>query len=71
MGRVFGKPLRSLVPANWRSFDPEWHKSAEEADKKRLQTNEKRKYYYDRSIRPLSLISSGSRVLVQDLTSLR
>ena len=69
--RLFGHPLRSKVPAHWRSFDKKWQESAEEADRKRMDTADKRKLYYDRSVMPLSDIKAGTTVLVQDPKSKR
>lgn len=64
--RLFGHPLRSQVPANWRSFTQEWQISADKADHHRLESEAKRKFYFDRSSAPLDPIPVGSSVIIQD-----
>lgn len=68
--RLFGHPIRSLVPAHWRSFDKRWQLASEEVDRRRLEDQKKRKTYFDRSAKPrYSLNEEGSFVLVKDTTT--
>ena len=67
--RLFGHPLRSRVPTHWRAFDRKWQMSAELADKRRLETAEKQKFYYDRSSREAKPLEDGTRVLVKNAQS--
>lgn len=69
--RLFGHPLRSLVPSHWRSFDQHWQKCATVADHQRLECAKKRKIYYDRSTKIQNRLPSGTPVLVQNPISKR
>ena len=69
--RLFGHPLRSKVPAHWKSFDPKWQLQAEVADKQQVLTKTKQKFYHDRSVKIRGEIPTGSTVLVQDPISKR
>ena len=69
--RLFGHPLRSLVPAHWRSFDPQWQTKADEADIRRLRSAAKAKEYYDRSAQVRHPLSVGDAVLVLNYKSQR
>ena len=64
--RLFGAPLRSQVPAHWRSFEKKWQVNADQADRKRLKSKAKRKFYYDRLTRKREDLKPGSHVIVQD-----
>ena len=69
--RLFGHPLRSLVPAHWKSFDPQWQTKSDEADYRRLRSAAKAKEYYDRSAQVRHPLSVGDTVLVHDYKSQR
>ena len=67
--RLFGHPLRSRVPAHWRSFDPQWQLAAETADRRRAKAAQKYKAYYDESSRRRLPLKPGTTVLVKDHVS--
>jgi len=69
--RLFGRPLRSQVPAHWRSFAPGWQRSAEEADKVRFRMALRRKVHFDKAAKNLEKLREGARVILQDPTSHR
>ena len=62
---LFGHPLRSGVPTHHRAFAPEWQRAAEVCEKA-AELQEKASAYYDRSTRPLSQLTVGRRVAIQD-----
>ena len=66
---LFGRPLRSSVPAHHRSFAPEWQRAADECDMKAEELRRQTKERYDRTARPLSALQIGTHVDVQDTTS--
>ena len=62
---LYGRPLRSAVPAHHRAFADVWQRAAEECDEKaavKSQTAE----YYDRSARSLRPLRVSQQVLLQD-----
>ena len=62
---LYGRPLRSAVPAHHRAFADVWQRAAEECDEKaavKSQTAE----YYDRSARSLRSLRVSQQVLLQD-----
>ena len=50
---VFGCPMRSRVPAHWKSFKTEWLTSMDEYDAKAARLAHKRVIHYDKSSRTL------------------
>ena len=69
--RLFGKPLRSNVPINWRHFDQKWQNAFAEADISQETTKRRARTYYDRQAKQLPKFEVGDSVLVQDPDSLR
>ena len=63
---VFGHPLRSLVPAHQRSFDPKWNKLNEDFDEKISQSKIKAELYHDRKAKLLKPLSPGTNVRLQN-----
>ena len=68
---LFGKPLRSCVPAHAKSFAPEWQKSTADCDRKaaaRTQAAIKQYNSHSKSLPPIQL---GTFVRIQDPASKR
>ena len=63
---LFGHPIRSCVPTHHRAFAPEWQRAATECEVKAAATREAATSRHDATARPLSQLSMGSRVDVQD-----
>ena len=61
---VFGKPLRSSVPAHHRYYDKKWKIGMTEYDTRRSLAREKAKTYYDRTTKPLEPLERGSCVWI-------
>ncbi|XP_042859319.1 protein piccolo-like [Penaeus japonicus] len=68
---LFGRPLRTAMPAHQRSFAPEWQALAEECDRKQLTIKQKAQRLYDRSAHILPPLKVGTPVRIQDHTTLR
>ncbi|XP_032796136.2 uncharacterized protein LOC116932471 [Daphnia magna] len=66
---VFGRQLRSILPAHKSSFDPRWREIMEARDRQ-LELDGAVKWIYDERARPLSPLLIGSRVRVQDTSTL-
>jgi hypothetical protein len=56
---VLGHPMRSMVPAHYRSFANEWQQTAEEADEKGAKLHLRQKENYDKSARPIEPLKVG------------
>ncbi len=68
---VFGRQLRSILPTHKSSFDPRWREIMESQDRHRqLELDGAVKWIYDERARPLSPLLIGSRVRVQDKSTL-
>ena len=63
---VFGKNLRSLVPAHHRYFDDKWKEIIKKLDYKLLQDKHKSAEYYNRTAKNASPISIESQVRIQN-----
>ena len=63
---VFGKNLRSRVPAHYTSFDERWRLDAEKADAKKAVLKEKAAAYYDSGAKDLTPFVIGTQVRIQD-----
>jgi len=63
---VFGRNLRSRVPAHHSSFDKHWQEDADVADAKKAMLKEKAAAYYDSAAHDLRPMKAGTRVRVQD-----
>ena len=61
---LFGHPLRTLVPAHRRVFEPSWNQAAASLD--REVAAQKAASEYDRSAHPLQPLADGCQVLVQN-----
>lgn len=68
---LYGRPLRTAVPAHRRAFAPEWQAADEECDAKQSLRREKAEWYYNRSARTLPPLRIGTPVRIQDRTSNR
>ena len=68
---VFGKNLRSRVPAHYESFDRKWQIAAEDADAKFKSNQAKIQEHYDRNARDLKPFRVGDKVRIQDHTTKR
>ena len=68
---LYGKPLRSCVPAHAKSFAPEWQKSAEECDRKAAVMTQAAIKRYNTHSKPLPPVQLGTFVRIQDPASKR
>ncbi|XP_076028441.1 uncharacterized protein LOC143017536 [Oratosquilla oratoria] len=68
---LFGRPLRSCVPAHSRSFAPEWQAATAECEQKAAARMEATIKQYDSHAKPLPQLSVGATVRIQDPTSRR
>ena len=68
---LYGKPLRSCVPAHAKSFAPEWQKSAEECDRKAAVKTQAAIKRYNTHSKPLPPVQLGTFVRIQDPVSKR
>ncbi len=66
---VYGKPLRSRVPAHYSAFNPKWLVSLDEHDSKMAELANKTMEHYDKSARKLPPLKVGTRVSIQNATS--
>ena len=62
---LYGRPLRSAVPAHHRAFADVWQRAAEECDEKAAVKSHTAEYY-DRSARSLRSLRVSQQVLLQD-----
>ena len=63
---VFGRNLRSRVPAQYSSFDKHWQRDADVADMKKAKFKEKAAAHYDSAAYDRRPMKAGTRVRVQD-----
>ncbi|XP_076032421.1 uncharacterized protein LOC143020148 [Oratosquilla oratoria] len=68
---LFGRHLRTCVPAHPKSFAPEWQARSEECDRKAAAHAAQTIRRYDEHARPLPALGVGQHVRIQDRTSLR
>ncbi|KAG0711853.1 hypothetical protein GWK47_019725 [Chionoecetes opilio] len=68
---LYGRSLRTAVPAHRRAFAPEWQAADEECDAKLSAGMEKAEWYYNRSSRALPPLRVGTPVRIQDCKSHR
>lgn len=68
---LYGRPLRSCVPAHPDSFSPEWQEKQEACDRRAAARADQVKTQYDKHARPLPSLSVGQSVRIQDPTSQR
>ena len=68
---VFGKNLRSRVPAHSSSFDEKWQKQAKEIDERNDERRAKIEDHYNASARDLKPFRVGTKVRIQDHVSKR
>ena len=68
---LFGRPLRSLVPAHSASFASKWQEKAEESERRAAARVEDVKQRYDSHAKPLPPLHPGDNVRIQDPTSKR
>ena len=68
---LYGKPLRSCVPAHAKSFAPEWQKSAVECDRKAAVKTQAAIKPYNTHSKPLPPVQLGTFVRIQDPVSKR
>ena len=62
---VFGRPMRTLVPAHRSAFAAEWQESMEECDRKVALERESVRARYDSHARPLPQLDIGADVSIQ------
>lgn len=63
---LFGHPLRSLVPAHFKSFSSEWQNAADLCDRKSAQYKKNTCNLYNKSAKDLKPIPVGSTVRIQN-----
>ena len=63
---VFGKPLRSRVPAHAKSFDPKWLKSMEDYDASRASIRGQVEERYNKTAKDLPTLPVGTYVRIQN-----
>ena len=68
---LYGRPLRSCVPAHPESFSEEWQAKSEDCDRRAAARAQQIKSQYDQHARPLSRLSIGQTVRIQDPISHR
>ena len=66
--RLFGRPLRSGMPINWREYDEKWKNAFEEADSKLVKAKFRKRKDYNLHAKSLPKFNKGDKVLVQDNT---
>ena len=64
--RLFGKPIRSGMPINWKQYDQKWQDRFQKADEAKVKINSRTRTYYDRKAKQLPRFKVGDEVLVQD-----
>lgn len=68
---LYGRPLRSCVPASPESFSAEWQARTEDCDRRAATHKEEAHQHYDKHARPLPKLCVGQHVRIQDPTSHR
>ena len=68
---LYGRPLRSCVPAHSQSFSKEWQAKSEDCDRRAAARTMQATLHYDEHARPLPRLSVGQTVRIQDPTSHR
>ncbi|XP_066969110.1 uncharacterized protein [Macrobrachium rosenbergii] len=68
---LYGRPLRSCIPAHPESFSKEWQVKTEDCDCRAAARAEQVKTRYDQHARPLPRLTIGQHVRIQDPTSHR
>lgn len=68
---LYGHPLRTCVPAHPLSFTDEWQTKTEDYDRRVAAQTDQVTSRYDSHARPLSKLTLGQHVRIQDTTSLR
>ncbi|XP_068250276.1 uncharacterized protein [Palaemon carinicauda] len=66
---LYGRPLRTCVPAHPQSFSEEWQAKSEDCDRRAAARAEQVKLQYDQHARPLPKLEIGQTVRIQDPTS--
>lgn len=66
---LYGRPLRTAVPAHMRAFAPEWQAADEDCDAKLSAGRERAERHYNRSSRVLPPLRIGTSVRIQDRDS--
>ena len=67
--RLFGRPLRSKMPIDWRHYDKKWKDAFEEADKMLEKAKHLQRKHFNKKARSLPKLCVGDNVLVQDTKS--
>ena len=68
---LYGHPLRSIVPMHHRSFDPKWHKSRADFDRKVAENTAKVQESYDQHAKSLGKLPIGTTVWIQNWKSMK
>ncbi|XP_050703391.1 uncharacterized protein LOC126988980 [Eriocheir sinensis] len=68
---LYGRPLRSCVPAHAKAFAKEWQARAESCDRRAATRARDAKARYDAHARPLQPLKTGALVRIQDPTTQR
>lgn len=63
---VFGHPIRDTLPAHSRSFTKQWQRPEEELKERTEAARERSAAFYNRTAHPLTDLSIGDHVLIQD-----
>lgn len=66
---VFGHPIRDTLPAHPRSFTNQWQRPEEELKERTEAARERSAAFYNRTAHPLTDLSIGDHVLIQDPTN--
>ncbi len=66
---VFGHPIRDTLPAHPRSLTDKWQRPEEELKERTEAARERSATFYNRTAHPLSDLSIGDHVLIQDPTN--
>jgi len=68
---VFGHPMRSRVPAHWKSYNKKWLVSMDDYDAKTAERQIKAKEHYNKSSKALAPLNIGDNVAIQNFASKR
>lgn len=68
---LYGRPLRSCVPAHPESFSADWQAKTEDCDRRAAARASQVQARYDQHAQPLPKLIIGETVRIQDPTSLR
>ena len=64
--KLYGRPIQDTLPAHWRSFAPEWQRSAQLAEKQAAKTLQQAESYYNSHAHRLPDLQNGFMVAPQN-----